>query len=207
LLRKKKKDDSAVSTEIEEAIIYNANQMKQLVDEILDFSRAGLVELKREHLDMKELFRSVFQELRALEEGRQIDFHLQDLPQTEGDPTLVRQAVSNLIGNALKYTRKEELATIKVWAEEKDGEMVYCIRDNGAGFDEAQKDKLFVAFQRLHTDSEFEGVGVGLSFVQKVIQRHGGKIWASGRPQPGRQFLFYLAYAMIVNTMAGRSHG
>ena len=124
--------------------------------------------------------------------GRKIDFHIAPLPECRADRTLITQVWANLIGNAVKYTRKRDIAVIDIGYEETQDSIVYCIKDNGAGFDMAYADKLFGVFQRMHTQKEFEGIGVGLSLAERIISRHGGKIWAQAKPGEGATFFFSL---------------
>lgn len=192
LIRRLKTPEVKEEKEMAEALHLNAVNMNQLVDDILDFSRAGQASIQVEQLEMTELFRTVYADLSQLEKERSIQFHLEKLPPAIGDPTLIRQVVSNLLSNAIKYTRKKDLAKIWVKVDQVGEQLVYIIQDNGAGFDEKSQDKLFVAFQRLHDDREFEGNGVGLSFVHKIIQRHEGRIWAKSEPNEGATFYFTL---------------
>lgn len=192
LKRKLKLLSAAPELEMADALHLNAQKMNHLVEDILAFSRAGQSSINVRQLEMTEMFRSVYQELQKLEKGRNVTFHLENLPPAVGDPALIRQVINNLLSNALKYTRNRPVAEIWVKAEATDGGAVYVVQDNGAGFDEQWKDKLFTAFQRLHDDADFEGNGVGLSFVYKIIQRHEGRIWAQGKPDQGAAFYFTL---------------
>jgi light-regulated signal transduction histidine kinase (bacteriophytochrome) len=114
------------------------------------------------------------------------------LPNTEGDPALLAQVYINLISNAVKYSAKKENPEVDIGATEKDDEIVYYVKDNGAGFDMQYAHKLFGVFQRLHSNEEFEGTGVGLAIVQRIIVKHGGKVWAEGKPNEGAAFYFSL---------------
>ncbi len=170
----------------------NTNKMGRLIDDLLAFSRIGRVEMQAAPIDMGILARSVFFEL-TNEEGRgRIDFRVGKLPRFEGDPTMIRQVWVNLISNAVKFSSKKERAVIEVNGEIQNGEAIYSVRDNGAGFDMRYSDKLFGVFQRLHGEREFPGTGVGLAIVQRVIHRHGGRVWAEGEVEKGAAFYFAL---------------
>ena len=136
---------------------------------------------------------SIFFEVTSPEDQERIDFKVGPLPPTIGDPTLIRQVWINLLGNAIKFSSKKDRAVIEVMSEQQGGESVYAIRDNGAGFDMQYVDKLFGVFQRLHSTKEFEGTGVGLAIVQRIILRHGGRIWGEGAVGKGATFYFSLA--------------
>jgi light-regulated signal transduction histidine kinase (bacteriophytochrome) len=139
-----------------------------------------------------DLARQVLEELKQEQNGRRIDASIADLPQCEGDPKLLKQVFVNLLSNALKYTRKREVARIEVGSEKINGETVYFVKDNGAGFNMKYADKLFGVFQRLHRSEEYEGTGVGLAIAQRVVHRHGGRIWAEAAIDKGASFYFTL---------------
>lgn len=173
-------------------VINNAKKMSLLIDDLLAFSKLGRKELIKAKVSMHRIVISVWEELRKMEESRRIDFILQELPEANADSVTIRQVWTNLIANALKYTRKKENSVIEIGADTKDDEVIYYIRDNGAGFDMKYYDKLFGVFQRLHTDNEFEGTGVGLAIVQRIIAKHGGRVWADAKPNEGATFYFSL---------------
>ncbi len=191
-----------------EVITNNARRMGKLIDDLLAFSRTGRAEINPVSVDMATLANSIFFELTTPEERERIDFHVAPLPRAIGDPTLLRQVWMNLLGNAVKFSAKKERAVIEVgcavtppttMATSVSSEIikgkpavVYFIRDNGAGFDMAYVGKLFAVFQRLHSAKEYEGTGVGLAIVQRIVQRHGGRIWAEGEPGKGAIFHFTL---------------
>jgi light-regulated signal transduction histidine kinase (bacteriophytochrome) len=129
-------------------------------------------------------------EAKAQAGGRRVEVSLGDLPPLWGDPALLRQVFVNLIGNAFKYTRMRTAAVIEIGAREIDGEMTFFVRDNGVGFDMQYADKLFSVFQRLHRVEDFEGTGVGLAIVQRIVQRHGGRVWAEAAVDRGATFYF-----------------
>jgi PAS domain S-box-containing protein len=170
----------------------NAHQMGQLIDDLLAFSRLGRKELNVGPVDMKALLVELVPEVLTGTEERSIDLRAKYLPACVGDRALLRQVWFNLVGNAVKYTRKREHAVISVSGEEIGDELVYKVEDNGAGFDMQFIDKLFGVFQRLHKPTEFEGTGVGLALVQRIVRRHGGRVWAEGSPGNGATFWFSL---------------
>jgi PAS domain S-box-containing protein len=169
-------------------VIDSSRKMNQLIDELLDFSRVNRKEISRRIVDMNDLVREVIESLATESSDRVIAWSVSDLPPLEADPTLMRQVFVNLISNAIKYTRKRDRAEIEIGCA--DG--AYFVRDNGAGFDMQYADKLFGVFQRLHRDDEFEGVGIGLAIIQRIIQRHGGQVWAEAKPDEGAVFYFTL---------------
>ncbi|MCT0226565.1 PAS domain S-box protein [Synechococcus sp. CS-1328] len=170
----------------------NAVRMGQLIDDLLAFSRMGRRELQAQDVDMEAMARAVGDELCSLEPGRDIAFTCSPLPSTRGDAAMLREVWVNLLGNAIKFTGKQPLAHISVSGEVKGEEAIYTIRDDGAGFDMAYADKLFGVFQRLHRQDEFEGSGAGLAIAQRILRRHGGRIWGEGQPNQGATFSFAL---------------
>jgi light-regulated signal transduction histidine kinase (bacteriophytochrome) len=141
------------------------------------------------------IIRQVLHEFRAEQEARQIDVIVGDLPPCQADAALLKQVWINLLGNAFKYTRKQETPRIEIGSRDQIGEIVYFVRDNGAGFDMRYADKLFGVFQRLHKASDFDGTGVGLAIVQRIIHRHGGRVWAEAAVNQGATFSFTLPSA------------
>jgi len=141
---------------------------------------------------MTALAQEAYDELRAGAPDRAVEFHLADLPRAAGDPALLRQVWANLLDNALKFTGERNPARIEVSGAVQGREAVYTVRDNGAGFDMAHAGRLFGVFQRLHREDEFEGVGIGLALAQRLIRRHGGRIWAEGALDQGAAFMFTL---------------
>jgi len=170
----------------------NAQKMGRLIDDLLRLSRLGRTELKRSKLDMDALVREVMQEIRMAEPEREFVTEIGDLPTARGDPAMIRQLLVNLLSNAVKFTRDQQDARIEVGGFERSGEQVYYVKDNGVGFDMKYYSKLFGVFQRLVSESQFEGTGVGLALVQRIVQRHGGRIWAEGKIQRGATFYFTL---------------
>ncbi len=170
----------------------NTRSMNGLIDDLLALSRLSRAEMDCQPTDMEAMVQSVFQELIPPEARARMDFSSGGLPTVACDPVLLRQAWINLISNAEKFSRNREKALIRVECRSTPEEDVFSIRDNGAGFDMQYADKLFGVFQRLHTASEFEGTGVGLAIVQRVVHRHGGRVWAEGELDKGAVFYFTL---------------
>ncbi len=170
----------------------NAHQMGQLIDDLLNFSRLSRVPMSDARIEMGALAATVFDELRALEPERRIVFEIGHVPAARGDPSLVRQVLANLLSNAIKFTRTREQAEIDFGYRPELEEGAYYIRDNGVGFDMTYVGKLFGVFQRLHPAAEFEGNGVGLALVQRILSRHGGRAWAEGAVGQGAVFYFAL---------------
>jgi PAS domain S-box-containing protein len=169
-----------------------ARRMGQLIDDLLDFSRLGRTQMQAAAIDMERLAAAVFDELTAPEDMERLEFHMGSLPPALGDLTLIRQAWLNLLSNAVKFSSKREQAVVEVGGRQDGGENVYWVRDNGAGFDRQYADKLFGVFQRLHSEREFDGTGVGLAIVRRVIRRHGGRVWAESEVNQGATFYFTL---------------
>ncbi|MBI5278107.1 MAG: response regulator [Burkholderiales bacterium] len=168
-------------------------QMDQLIDDLLEFSRMGRAELRESIVDPEALAREVVQTLDRANEGRTIVWQIAPLPPVLGDASMLRQVFANLLGNAVKYTRPRDPARIEISsAGEEDGRVVVSVRDNGVGFDMQYADRLFGVFQRLHRADEFEGTGIGLASVRRIVERHGGRVWAEGRPGEGATFHFTL---------------
>jgi PAS domain S-box-containing protein len=170
----------------------NTQQMGQLIDDLLAFSRLGRREVKTGDLDMGTLVRDVVGELQNTLGDRKVEWDLKPLPATHADRALMHQVWVNLLGNALKFTRLKEAAVIEVGCRPAGDENIYYVKDNGVGFDIQFAHKLFGVFQRLHRYEEFEGTGVGLALVQRIVQRHGGSVWAEGQVNGGACFSFSL---------------
>ena len=173
-----------------DVITANTEKMAQLIDNLLAFSRLGRQPMALRAVDLASLADSVFSELRSQEKGRQIEFKIGAMPAANGDPSMLRQVLQNLLANAIKFTRPRAKARIEFSGEQGEGETIYQVRDNGVGFDMTYADKLFGVFQRLHSTDEFEGTGVGLAIVQRVVSRHGGRVWAESSPKGGATFYF-----------------
>jgi hypothetical protein len=195
-------------------VIAGAERMDQLIEDLLKFCRFSRAPLNRRPVDLNAIVKRVLNDLRTREPERIIDVQLEELPGCEGDPSLLEQVVINLLSNAFKFTRKVANARVQIGtivqeaASQEDAaahgspapaegtratERVYFVRDNGAGFDMQYADNLFGVFQRLHSREQFEGTGVGLSIVQRILQRHGGRIWAESAPGCGATFSFVVS--------------
>jgi PAS domain S-box-containing protein len=170
----------------------NTGNMGQLIDDLLAFSRLGRREVKAADLDMGTLVRNVVGELHNTLGDRTVEWDFKPLPATRADRALMHQVWVNLLGNALKFTRLKEIASIEVGCRPAGDEDIYYIKDNGVGFDMQFAHKLFGVFQRLHRYEEFEGTGVGLALVQRIVERHGGRVWAEGQVNGGACFYFSL---------------
>ena len=170
----------------------NTRMMGQLIDDLLAFSRLGRAQLSVVTLDIEGLIKEIWEELKAINSDRRLTLKITEIPPCRGDRGLIKQVFVNILSNAVKFTRGRSEALIEVGGYNKDGEIVYYIRDNGVGFDMQYHDKMFGVFQRLHSVDEFEGTGVGLAIVQRIIQRHGGRIWAEGKIDRGACFYFSL---------------
>lgn len=179
-----------------QSITVAAERMTELIDDLLAFSRIGRSELHKRAVDLGDLVQSARHDLRCETEGREIEWLIHPLPVVHADHSLLRQAVVNLISNALKFTAPYRKARIEIGSSSLDpSETVVYIRDNGVGFDPQYSGKLFGVFQRLHHGREFEGTGIGLANVRRIVQRHGGRVWAEGKPGDGATFYFALPRA------------
>jgi PAS domain S-box-containing protein len=170
----------------------SAQKMGKLIDDLLMFSRLSRLPLSKQTVDTGKLVRGVLEELNSQREGRRIEFRIADLPPCQADPALLKQVWVNLLSNALKFTGKCEAALVEIGCAMEKGRNAYFVRDNGAGFDIKYAHKLFGVFQRLHRAEDYEGTGVGLAIVQRVIHRHGGRIWAESEVNSGATFHFTL---------------
>ena len=170
----------------------SAQQMGRLIDDLLGLSRVARAELCRLPVDLSALARSVAAQLGGSDPDREVEIVIGDGISAEGDAPLLRIALENLLGNAWKFTGKRAAARIEVGTMFLDGNTVYFVRDNGAGFDPAYQAKLFGVFQRLHSTREFEGTGIGLATVKRIVSRHGGRIWATSEVDRGATFCFTL---------------
>jgi PAS domain S-box-containing protein len=176
----------------------NTAKMGRLIDDILSFSRVGRAELTEGVVDMAASVQSVLTDLEPTLRNRTVRFRVGALPSAQGDATMMQRVWANLIENAVKYSGKKPEADIEIGAEAQDKETIYYVKDNGAGFDMQYADKLFGVFQRLHT-SEFNGTGIGLAIVKRIVTRHSGRVWAEGRPNEGAAFYFALPNKDICN--------
>ncbi len=175
-----------------EAIAASAKRMGTLIDDLLSFSRMGRAEIVKVQTDLSALVREVIDDFSPEADGRKVRWHIGVLPVVRGDRNLLRAVLSNLLSNALKFTRPREIAEIEIGSESAASETVVFVRDNGVGFDPQYGQKLFGTFQRLHRADEFPGTGIGLANVRRIINRHGGRTWATGEPDHGATFYFSL---------------
>jgi light-regulated signal transduction histidine kinase (bacteriophytochrome) len=166
--------------------------MSQLIDDLLAFSRIGRTAMRKVPVDLNALVQAVVGELQPEVRSRKVDWTLQHLPYISGDRALLHQVFLNLLANAVKYTRTRPQARIQVFSVEQDDEIIVGVKDNGVGFDPIYSEKLFGVFQRLHSATDFEGTGVGLANVRRIIQRHGGRTWAESVLNEGATFYFSL---------------
>jgi signal transduction histidine kinase len=180
-----------------------SGHMATLIDDLLDLSRVGRRPLRRERVDLARLAKEIVEELKASQPEREVEFVAEENVTAWGDASLLKVALENLLGNAWKFTARERAARIEFGVDRKPGpglqSPVYYVRDNGAGFDQAYADKLFGAFQRLHEQDEFEGTGIGLATVARIVHRHGGRVWAEGKVGEGATFYFTLGGQDIGN--------
>jgi light-regulated signal transduction histidine kinase (bacteriophytochrome) len=169
----------------------NAARMGVLIDELLAFSRLGRKELQKHEIDLKTLAEEAMKEL-ANQIPHKAKINLAELHSVKADPGLMHRVIVNLISNAVKYSSRKENPVVEIRSEVANGELVFSVKDNGAGFDMQYAGKLFGVFQRLHSQEEFAGTGVGLAIVQRIIAKHGGKTWAEGKVNEGATFYFSL---------------
>ncbi len=170
----------------------SARKLQKLIEDILAFSRASRTALTASAIDMDALVRAAYEELSPARVGRSVQLTVHKLPPAYGDPAMIRQVVTNLLDNAIKFTRPRDTAQIEVGAQAGDRETVYYVKDNGVGFDMQYVEHLFGAFQRLHSAEQFEGSGIGLAIVKRIVTRHGGRVWAEGKVGAGATFYFAL---------------
>jgi PAS domain S-box-containing protein len=173
-------------------LINNVHMMGQLIDDLLTFSRLGKKDISMSKIDMETLIRDVWKELQVINPGRNINLAVNNIPPGYGDRTLIKQVYVNLLSNAIKFSKFRDPAFIEVGSHVDGNKDVYYVKDNGVGFDMRYYDKLFVVFQRLHSVDEFDGSGIGLATVQRIINRHEGMVWAEGKVGEGATFYFSL---------------
>jgi light-regulated signal transduction histidine kinase (bacteriophytochrome) len=174
------------------AIAKASKKMGMLIDDLLTFSKVGRSELNKRKVSLNTLVRGVVREVKAEAKGRDIVWEIDELPDVYGDRSLLRLALVNLISNAVKYSSTRSRTEIKIECKDEGSEMICLVKDNGVGFDMKYVDNLFGVFQRLHTQDEFEGTGIGLANVKRIISRHGGRVWAEGAVGQGATFYFTL---------------
>ncbi|MRR16456.1 MAG: PAS domain S-box protein [Deltaproteobacteria bacterium] len=168
----------------------NVGNMNKLIEDLLAFSRLGRQAMSQSNVKMEEVCREVWEELKEANQGRSLDFKMNPLPPIVGDPALIKQVFKNLLENAVKFTRMRDTARIEAGSYAGENEMIYWVRDNGIGFDMRYYNKLFSVFQRLHGPDDYEGTGIGLSIVSRIIVRHGGRVWAQAKENEGATFYF-----------------
>jgi PAS domain S-box-containing protein len=173
-------------------VLNNAGRMSQLIEDILEFSRTGRLEITFSEIDMEKMAYAVAEELQPSSAGSKLQFEIEHIPPATGDRAMMHQVFVNLLSNAIKFSRIREIPTIRVGAIVKGGETIYFVKDNGVGFDMRNVDKLFGVFQRLHSATEFEGTGIGLAIVKRIVTRHGGRVWAEGKVNEGATLYFAL---------------
>ncbi len=173
-------------------IVGSTDKMNQLIDSLLVLSRLGKKDITKKEVDINEVVRQAIEELKAVSKNGMPDIGVGELPSALGEVSLLRQVFINLISNAIKYSAKKEKPQIEIGSRSEDGADIYYIKDNGVGFNMEYKNKLFGVFQRLHDEHEYEGVGIGLAIVQRIVLRHGGRIWAEGEIGKGATFYFSL---------------
>jgi signal transduction histidine kinase len=184
---------SAQAARYVDVIRTESKRMRQLIEDLLSFSRAGRAEMRKSRVDLDALVSNGIRDLEMAVRGRNIEWNIAALPAAAGDPALLKQVFANLLGNAVKYTRPRDPARIEIGAtEDEGGDMTVFVRDNGVGFDMKFGDKLFGVFQRLHMAEDFEGTGIGLANVRRIVVRHGGRIWAQAAVDKGATFSFTL---------------
>jgi signal transduction histidine kinase len=168
----------------------NSTRMEQLIEDLLRFSHLGRKSLAKAPVDIAAIVNTVVEDKRAEYPNRSIEVKIGQLPETLGDQSLIKQVYVNLLSNAFKFTAPREQALIEVGSREEDGECIYFVRDNGVGFDMKHAGNVFGVFERLHSDKDFPGTGIGLSIVQRIVQRHGGRIWIEAAVDKGAVFFF-----------------
>jgi len=175
-----------------DTITESVKQMGRLIDDLLVFSKMGRVELRQSQINMNELVTEVLRELSSETNGRRVEWEIESLPGVRGDRAMLKQVWANLLSNSIKYTRPRDVAKIRIGCGRKNGGLEFYVQDNGAGFDMKYAGKLFGVFQRLHRAEEFEGTGIGLANVRRIVTRHGGLTWAEAKPDEGATFYFTL---------------
>jgi two-component system sensor kinase len=173
-------------------VMQNADKMDNLIDDLLTFSRLGRKEMRKVQLNVYDMVTALADEQRNAETNRNITIEIDKLPAIHADTISIKQVWTNLLSNAIKYTRLNDKAIIEIGVMDNKTETIYYVKDNGTGFDMRYVDKLFGVFQRLHDDDEFEGTGVGLAIVQRIIAKHEGRVWAEAALGKGATFYFSL---------------
>jgi light-regulated signal transduction histidine kinase (bacteriophytochrome) len=192
LLRRYKDKLDADGQDWLQEILGNAKKMGELIDALLSLARVARSELKPEVVDLSAVARAAASDLEAVEPDRAVDVVVREGLRAKVDPRLARTVFDNLLGNAWKFTHQTPSARVEVGVADAQGERAFFVRDNGAGFDMTYAGKLFAPFQRLHAADEFPGTGIGLATVQRIVHRHGGRVWAEGRVGEGATIFFTL---------------
>jgi light-regulated signal transduction histidine kinase (bacteriophytochrome) len=193
MILRQQKDNFDENTKRQFNLIMDSTKMMgKLIDDLLALSRLGKESLSMSRLNMEDLTRDVWEELKAINPDRPIDLKIDHVPPGMSDRSLIKQVLVNILSNAIKFTRVREVPLIEVGGCAEETENVYYVRDNGVGFDMQYHDKLFGVFQRLHSVDDYEGTGVGLAIVQRIIHRHGGRVWAESKVDEGACFYFTL---------------
>ncbi|WP_432710791.1 sensor histidine kinase [Pedobacter sp.] len=177
---------------IMDEIIANSKKMGELIDNLLEFSRVGKQQVNLSEIDTQAMLNSIIKDLKQQEPSRKIIVKIHPLPPMKADKNMIRQVMINLLSNAFKYTNKREFAKIEIGSYEEGDKIVYYVKDNGAGFDMKYYDKLYGVFQRLHSSVEFDGTGVGLAIIKRIINKHNGNTWATGIEDEGACFFISL---------------
>ena len=167
--------------------------MKELIDDLLSFFKLGRKDMEYSLVDMGEVAREVYEEMRTAYPDRSIRHGAERAPPAYGDRVMLRQVFSNLLENAIKFSKSQPVTLIEVGGRAEPEANTYYVKDNGIGFPMEQADKIFQTFERLHSSDEFQGTGIGLAIVRRIVQRHGGKAWAEGKPDEGSVFYFSIA--------------
>ncbi|HPH35402.1 MAG TPA: ATP-binding protein, partial [Methanoregulaceae archaeon] len=168
----------------------NAHAMGRLIDDLLAFSRLRMRALEKETVQPSVMVREILHEIRKDPAFAKVEFKVGDLPPCQADPGLLKQVYANLIGNAIKYSQKKEAPLVEIGSLTRDGQLMYFVRDNGIGFDMKYSEKIFGVFERLQTADEYEGTGIGLAIVQRIVEMHGGRIWVESQVDKGTTFYF-----------------
>lgn len=170
----------------------NAGRMERLIDDLLTFSRLGRKEIKKTRINMEKFTKDILEEFRGVSPEGRLKIKINALPFAYADSSLIHEVLVNFLSNAIKFSKNEKSSVIEVGAKRGEDENIYYVKDNGVGFDMKYSDKLFGVFQRLHGQEEFKGTGVGLALVQRIIHKHGGRVWAEGKVNKGATFHFTL---------------
>jgi light-regulated signal transduction histidine kinase (bacteriophytochrome) len=189
-----------------EAVLFNSQKMAQQIDELLSFSRLGRKEVQKTTVNMKELAESALREVKESMPSPKTKVKIHPLPPAEADYALMNHVFVNLISNAIKFSQMKPRPEVEIGCYTQENETIYFVKDNGAGFDMKYYDKLFGVFQRLHGRDEFEGTGVGLAIVKRIVVKHGGRVWAEGRPGEGAAFYFSLGNETRENALKTITH-